>query len=370
MWSVVRAFVLVIVLVCAAACERCEPANFVPASDRRIVYGGRFEPRADGAMRFAWPGSRIELRYNGGTLRMRLGDVPVEDETRETDWFAIQVDDQPVQVLHAAEGSRLYTIAQALPAGSHRVQIVKRTEAEVGTAILHGFELDRGRTLEPPGARPARHFELIGDSITAGYGNEAPSADCHWNAAFENGDRTYGAVAARALGASYTAAAWSGKGLLRNFDPRDVETMAVLHDRIIPTERGSARALAVPETVAIVINLGTNDFFPGIPDERAFVAAYRALIAKLRTNHPKAVLVLALGPMLADDFPHPQSRSILRRWLTAIRDELHAHGDREVELLELWFDPAEGLGCDSHPNVKTHARMGLELAELVRKHLK
>jgi lysophospholipase L1-like esterase len=250
------------------------------------------------------------------------------------------------------------------------VRIVKRTEAEVGTATLHGFELDRGRTLVPPGKRPSRHLELIGDSITAGYGNEGPGPDCHWDAAFENADLAYGAVAARELDASVAVAAWSGKGLLRNFEARDPDTMAVLHERVIPTEPRSARAPALPNTAAVVVNLGTNDFLAGIPTEQAFVAAYRALLAELRARHPNALLVLALGPTLADDYPHPRARSTLRSWLTAIRDGLHEDGDRAVELLEQWIDPAEGLGCDSHPSVKTHARMGRELAELLRKHFK
>jgi lysophospholipase L1-like esterase len=146
--------------------------------------------------------------------------------------------------------------------------------------------------------------------------------------------------------------------------------MAVLHERVIPTEPGSARAPALPNTAAVVVNLGTNDFLAGIPTEQAFVAAYRALLAELRARHPKALLVLALGPTLADDYPHPRARSTLRSWLTAIRDGLHEDGDRAVELLEQWIDPAEGLGCDSHPSVKTHARMGRELAELLRKHFK
>jgi lysophospholipase L1-like esterase len=363
-----RALILLVSLALAAACGRYQGRTFVPASDRRIVYTGRFEEHAGGARRFAWPASRIVLRFTGGTLRMRLTDTPVEDETRETDWVSIRIDDDPPRVVHLSEGTHEYTLAEDLPVGVHRVEIVKRTEAEVGTVILHGFELERPRTLERPGKTPRRHIELIGDSITAGYGNEAPNADCHWVAALQNSDRTYGAVAARELDASFSLVAWSGKGLLRNFDPRETETVPMLYERVIPTDPRSAIAPAVPNTEAVVINLGTNDFFASIPDEQAFLGAYRDLIAKVRRRYPDAVLFLAVGPMLADDFPHPQSRSTLRRWLTLLQGELHARGDRAVELIDLWIDPAEGLGCDSHPNVKTHARLGRELAEAIRKH--
>ncbi len=362
-----RALLLLGLVMFAAACERCEGRNFVPATDRRIVYTGRFEPRAGGAMRFAWPASRIALRFTGGTLRMRVTDTPFEDETRETDWLSIRIDDQPPRALHLGEGTHVYTLAHDLPGGVHRVELVKRTEAEVGTATLHGFELERARTLEQPDPVPRRHIELVGDSITAGYGNEATTSACHWDAALQNSDRTYGAFAARELEASFTAVAWSGKGLIRNFDPREHETVPMLYERVIPTDPRSALAPPTPNTDVVVINLGTNDFFASIPDEQAFVDAYRALVAKLRKRYPDALLFFAVGPMLADDFPHPQARSTVRRWLTALRDELHAGGDRAVELIEFWIDPAEGLGCDSHPNVKTHARLGLELAEAIRK---
>ena len=41
---------------------------------------------------------------------------------------------------------------------------------------------------------------FIGDSITAGYGNEGPDSGCHWSAELEDNFRTFGAYAARELG--------------------------------------------------------------------------------------------------------------------------------------------------------------------------
>jgi lysophospholipase L1-like esterase len=119
----------------------------------------------------------------------------------------------------------------------------------------------------------------------------------------------------------------------------------------------------------VVVNLGTNDFFTDVPDHARFVVGYRSLLARVRSRHPDALLVLAIGPMLADDFPQPDARKLVREWLTEVRDAMRSEGDERVDLFEVWFDPDEGVGCDQHPNVITHARLGRELAELVRARL-
>jgi lysophospholipase L1-like esterase len=350
-------------------CHNVAPVSAVPAGDPRIAYIGRFDKLARDRVRFAWSGSRIELSFAGHALRMRMTDVPLEDEVRETDWFEVRVDGGGPHVLHAREGEQVYELASELAPGVHHASIVKRTEPEVGTAILHGFELDPNQGLAPHAQRTRRHIELVGDSITAGYGNLGGSPNCHWSAQREDIEQTYGAFAARELNASYTAIAWSGKGVLRNFRDEDRETIPFLYERVIPTDAASPRAAATPAADVVVVNLGTNDFFPGVPEHERFVASYSELVTRLRARYPKALLVLVIGPMLADDFPQPNSRTLAREWITSVRDTRHALGDSAVETLELWFDPAEGLGCDFHPNVKTHARLGRELAKLIRERL-
>jgi lysophospholipase L1-like esterase len=339
----------------------------VDPDDPRIRYTGLFDTRSPKAVRFAWPGTHFEVAFKGASLRVRLTDTPVEDETRETDWLTVVIDGGKPKTFALAEGEHVYPVASGLAAGAHRALIWKRTEAEVGTVTFHGMQLDDGATLLPL-PPVSRRMLVVGDSLSAGNGNEGRDSSCRWSAAKENNYETYGAHAARALGAEYVAAAWSGKGLIRNYDKRDRLTMPELYDRVIPTEPDSPRAMHSPADV-VVVNLGTNDFFPGIPEEATFISAYQELLDELRAQHPGALLVLGLGPMLSDDYPHPRSRSILRGWLTTIQKQRRESGDSRVELIELWTDRAEGVGCDFHPNLKTHARLGQELAARVRKRL-
>ena len=353
--------------VAVCGCDALTPGNVVSANDARLAYTGRFEAVAPDQVRFAWAGSRIDLRFSGPSLLMRIGDAPVDDDHRETDWFDVRVDGASPQALHLQEGVHVYPVATGLTPGTHRVAIVKRTEPEVATATLYGFLVEQGERVIAARRKP-RQIELIGDSITTGYGTLGPQAPCEQEAAFENVEQAYGAVAARALDAGYTAVAWSGKGVLRNYDGTARGTLPELYERVLPAELG-ARAAVAARADAVVINLGTNDFFVGAPDRAQFIRAYRALLARVRARHPKALLVLVVGPMLADDFPQPNARSAMREWLGAVRDGLLAHGDSNVELFECWFDRSERPGCDQHPGPATHARLGRELAKRLRARL-
>jgi lysophospholipase L1-like esterase len=340
----------------------------VKPSHPAIRYGGFFDVRDPDAPRFAWPGTHIEARFSGTSLRAKLTSKPVDDETRDTDWITVVIDGGEPKVFALAEGEHVYPLASGLPQGSHRVLIWKRTEPEVGTITFHGFKLDDGASIGPRvPVRPRRMF-FVGDSITAGYGIDGPNQSCTWNVAYENNYATYGAVAARLLNAEYVAAAWSGKGISRNYEERDVETMLQLYRRIIPTEPDSPEAHGAPADV-VVVNLGTNDFGRGAPDKASVLGAFERLLGELRDDHPKALVVLVLGPMLFDDGGGVQQRTLMRAWLKEVRARRVAQGDHAVELLEVWTDPAEGLGCESHPNRTTHARLAAELAALVKRRL-
>lgn len=358
------ALALALGLVPCLACQRVPAAVLVQPDARSLRYTGWFDTRVARAPRCAWAGSQIAAKFTGTSLRIRLVDTPVEDEIRETDWMTVVVDDAPPRTFALAEGEHVYPIASALAAGSHRVVIWKRTEPEVGTMTFLGMSLDPGAVLLPLRA-PARRMIFVGDSITAGYGDEGADGNCHWSAALENNYASYGAVAARELAAEYVAMAWSGKGITRNYETRDLLTLPAVYERVIPTEDDSPRIGPLHADV-VVVNAGTNDFFRGVPDEPAFEAAYHELLAALRARYPDALFVLGVGPMLADDYPQPKARSLTRAWVESVRARRQAEGDDRLESLELWFDPSEGVGCDFHPNLRTHARLGHELAELVR----
>ena len=357
-------------MIAIAACAPQRAFEPGAANDPHIRYTGRFDVRDALVRASGWPGTQIEARFTGASLLAVLTETPTEDQIRDFDRINVEIDREPPRVFALAEGRHVYPLARGLGPGEHRVRIWKRTEGMVGVIAFEGFVLAEGQRLLKLGTAPARRIEMIGDSIAAGYGNEGPDASCHWDAALENNALSYGAFAARELGAAYSAIAWSGKGLIRNFDPNEPETIPELYERVLPADAGAGIAPVTPHPDAVVVNLGTNDMASGMPNATAFHDAYLRLLRRVRARHPKALLVIAFGPMLAEDSPQPQARTITRVWMKRIERDWRAQVDPHIASIELWIDPQEGLGCDSHPTVRTHARLGKELATLLRQQLK
>ncbi len=80
----------------------------------------------------------------------------------------------------------LYCLAANLPAGEHAVQLVKRTEAHTGVFQVLGVQLEQAAELLPPN-KVDRRVEVIGDSISCGYGNEAANQNQHYTPDTQNG---------------------------------------------------------------------------------------------------------------------------------------------------------------------------------------
>jgi lysophospholipase L1-like esterase len=363
--SLLSVFVLYLL---GLSCTELPGAVTVYPDHPNLRYMGWFDRRSPKAVRFAWPATHITAQFTGKSLRVRLTDTPAEADSSDTDAIVALIDAAPPKTVVLEKGAHNYPIATGLGSGIHRVVIWKKTEAEVGTITFHGLLLDGSASVLPLSNTTARRMVFIGDSITAGFGNEGRSDQRPCGANFQNSYKTYGAYAARELGADYVAMAWSGKGLTRNYQDGDLLTISKLYERVIPTETNSPR-IGLESADVVVVNIGTNDFFKGIPNPAKFIKAYESLLQRLRSRYGKALLVLVLGPMVADDYPEPKTRSILRGWIETVRARLHSSGDTNTEFIELWMNPSEGTGCEAHPNVETHARLGRELAEVIKRRL-
>jgi lysophospholipase L1-like esterase len=337
--------------------------TIVPPTDPLIRYVGRWDTSDPAVARAAWSAAAFTFRFGGTTLGLAIEDTALPDGTPDDDWVAVSLDGRELPPIALSEGRRTYEIARGLAAGSHEVAVAKRTEAEVGTIGLRGIALDPGASLGARPAAPPRILEIVGDSISTGFGVLGPNADCPFSAATEDATRTYGALAARDLGADVWIAAWKGKGVLRNDVATDADTIPRLYERLLPGVPGSRYDFAVQPDV-VVLNIGTNDFARTAPPDAEFREAYAAFVARLRTLHPKALLVLALGPMLFDE-GDINFRTLARAAIAATIADARKQGDEKIAMIEFWSDPADGAGCQVHPSLATHRRMADQLVRLL-----
>ena len=307
---------------------------------------GRFDQSKPDAPVFAWPGTAIALRFTGTAIGVTLSD-------NGDNVFEVVLDGTH-SVLTLQSGTKKYALGTGLAAGAHDLLLYRRTEASFKETTFNGFDVAASAYL--PATVPTRRLEVIGDSISAGYGNEG-TLPCVFTAATENHYLSYEAIAARAVNAELYTEAWSGIGVIRNYDGGTSDVMPDRYPRTLPERATSSWDFTKFIPDAVVINLGTNDFAKGDPGA-AFQAAYLKFVGDLRGHYPAARFFLALGPMLSSD---DYAKAMV--YLKAVIATRATAGDANLTLLEFGLQDgnADGLGCDYHPSVKTHQKMADKL---------
>lgn len=312
-----------------------------PPAEPAVHWVGRHDASDPGHVRMGWSGVGAVLRFAGTGASVRL-----DDHGR---YFTVLVDGALQPTLATSPGEQSYVLASGLSDGEHTLELYRRTEGSFGPTTVLGFDLE-GELLAPPPV--PRRIEIVGDSVTAGYGNEGV-APCSFSAETENHYLTYGALAARALGAELSTIAWSGKGVVYNFGDDVFEPLPQVYDRLLAAEPTAWDFSWQPDVV--VINLGTNDFSTdNDPPEGVFVPAYVELLAHLRAVYPDA-FILAVAPSL-----YGAEVALVAGYLQSAVDQRHLAGDTEVGFADInvqWI----GSGCDGHPTLATHAGMAMRL---------
>lgn len=324
--------------------------GLVETGEPAVHFVGRFQDDGPSGMRSEWSGSGIVARFEGTSVSVTLNDGG-------SNQFTVLIDGELQPKLVPQGGEQSYPLASGLSPGPHVVELYRRTEASFGGTSFLGFDFGADGRLLPPPAPAERRIELIGDSISCGYGNEGESATCGFSADTENHYLTYGAIAARAVGAELTTIAWSGKGLVYNYDTDTNDPLPSLYDRTLPTEAGSAWNFANAPHV-VVLNLGTNDFSTeGDPTPQLFHDRAVELLSRLRDVYPEAFVLWTVGPLLGGS-----DLDAARSAISSAVDTRKAAGDAAVEVWEMNISN-DDPGCDYHPGLATHEAMADALVD-------
>jgi len=331
----------------------------IAASDPHVHLTGRWDRSDANAPRCAWTACSIQFSFTGTACNVVLGG-------KNDLGFQVIVDGKPTITLLIADGQSVYAIASDLPMGKHQVELWKRHEGPYGAIQFKGLQLAQGSTLiNLP--KPTRHIEFIGDSITAGYGNEAANQQQHFTLGTQNGAMTWGVFTAQALQADLMCEAWSGTRLTDNGkDPtmpqrwaRTIPTWGP-----IPTDAKGQWDFTSWQADAVVINLGTNDFNGGTVDEKSWQDAYRAFITTIHGHYPKAHIFLTIGPM------GHGPEGCIARYNNTLVEMLAKEGDHLVHAVALANQQqVNGIGADWHPSIATHRLMAEAITAEIKKTL-
>ena len=331
----------------------------IPATSPQVIKAGRFATTPTG-VRAQWSASQVSLAFSGTDVQIRIND-------EGNNYFEVELDGQVVGSFHPArKTANVIDLARNLTPGRHVVRVMKRTEAHVGPVTFEAFLLnDGGKALDLPAA-PHR-IEVIGDSISCGYGNEGTNPKEHFTPATENAYLTYGALTARAFAADYVCIAWSGKKMWPN------NTIPELYDRVFPFDANSKWDFASWKPEVVLINLATNDFGRENPERAGWIKGYTEFVKRVRGNYPDATIYLALGSMMNDAYPKKENKALTtaREYVQQVLKDLQASGETKVKFIEfsLQNPTRDGVGNDWHPGLKTHQIMAQRFIEAIRNDL-
>lgn len=326
---------------------------------------GRVRDLGD-AVQYTWPGISFEGRFRGTGVGIVFND-PHNDYDIQIDGVTRTTLRTPGRTTHWVTG---------LSDGEHTVRVVKRTESPWGIGEFGGLvAAPGGGILAKPAAR-SRQIEFIGDSWTAGYGNMSTSRDCSGTGGVNpnsNADLTFAALTARELDADHQINAWSGRGMVRNYNGSDAGTdYRTYYDRVLQAADGATwQRPSSWKPQVVVIGLGINDFSTALnPGERwtseaalaaDFRTAYHGFLDKLRSRYgPDTYLVLT--------YPTLHNTTALADSIRQIVQQRNSQGDTRVKALH-YDNQALGLdllGCDWHPSQRDHEILADALTSFLR----
>ena len=245
-------------------------------------------------------------------------------------WYEVLLDGQRSKF---QGGNGTFSLASGLTDGPHDVMVIRRQESFNGISTFVRFSAPETAWL--PNLIPPRRLEVIGDSISAGYGNEG----CPWDTN-ENADLTYGALAASEVGADLHIIAQSGIGMAKSLS--NAVTMPAIYEHTFGDNETTAWDFSKYSPQVVVINLGTNDNAAKV-NTTTYKTTYGTFLNTVRGHSPDALIYC-----VSDD-------GTLSTEVQAVVD---AKADPKIKYLLL---EGNGGGCDGHPDLAGHRAMADQL---------
>lgn len=236
---------------------------------------------------------------------------------------------------------------------THHLSIYKATEATNGGILFAGTT---AKLVKSPTTKTKKKIELIGDSITSGFGNDSSTIPCSSGDWFDhhNAYWAYGPILSRALNLDYVLSSVSGYGMYRNWNDEHLEEPIIpdVYENLNLNTDGSKPYDFAFQPDVVSICLGTNDLSDGdgkkprLPfDEDKFVSNYIDFIKTVYKHAPNTRIVVLNSPMVSGD-RNVTLVNCLKKVIQAFEnDKIH----KSIALFE--FQPMTPNGCNTHPNI-------------------
>ncbi len=333
--------------------------KIVSLSDQTITTFGRTYYGEKGSeLHFNWSNSGFQFTFTGTTV---CGMFNAMNSVSSGTYVNVFVDDNdPVTLTLPNRRNNTVVLAEGLENKTHRVRVVKRSEnGWGGTVSITNLSIDG--TMGTPPQNAQRKIEVIGDSITCGFGNlvTADTAAGGYRANEQDGTNTFATLAASYFGADCQVIARSGIG----FSCDSGGNKDLLMSHVYPytdylagggTSSPAWDFNANPSDV-VILALGTND--TANADSADYQAKAREMLALVREKNPNSHIIWTYGMMTAS------RGSVIKQ----VVQEANNNGDSKVYYhgLTLQTEIENGVGGGGHPGMECHVYNSKTLAAVI-----
>lgn len=330
----------------------------------------------EGVLYLGYSASFLEFRFQGIKAEAEFVTDRLDWEEKFRAWIAVFVDgaQEPAMRFPLTKEKERFVLFESETAKETTIRIMKYSEAAFGAAGISFLEVD-GEVLPPP-VQKEKKIEVIGDSITCGYGIEGIVDKDTFTTTQENPWNAYGCRVARAFDAEVSLVSWSGNGIVSHFveetinEPRNDEPlMPELYyyadlsadlRRDKPRTEYTAWDFVAYQPQLVIINLGTNDgsYTRYIPERnRAFINGYVQFLGQVRRVNPQAAILCTVGLM----------RQETNQLVKEAVERVNAFGDGNVFFIEAFLqdEKMDGLGADYHPTSQTQKKFAEFLVKYI-----
>lgn len=335
-----------------ATCKAAERSpTLIAANNPHFTYEGRIDFSNTASPHIIWQGTTIAIHFQGPNLDLNFSSLQGQV------YFDLTIDEQTT-ILKAQNGQISSTLS--LSKGRHTLTLTKRSEASAGTVHFDGitaqatFEF-RSNPEQAQSVEGQPTYLFYGDSITAGACNEDGDSD-QWNdRSTHNANLSYGALAAKAMHATYRNIAISGMGISMGYTPH---TFPEIWNRYEPNPDSPIANVSSYQPDTIFINLGENDNSfssnqgQGFPSN--YSSRYIAMVREMRNTYPDSRFVILRGGMYGGS----QSQRLRGPWQEVVGILESEDPNLTHYIFNHW--------SSQHPRVADHQKMANELASWLK----
>ncbi len=349
------AFILVFTEVSMGVMAETTNEQTVAVSDQTVTTHGRTYYQ-DGFLWFNWTYSGFSFSFYGTAAKgvFRSGE-------HNGAYLNVYVDGSLVPVntviLKGGTAGRTVTLVEGLEEGEHTVTVRKRTENRSNATAGVSQLVINGTLCETLPQKSTKTIEVIGDSITCGFGNLMDGTKTKgYQAKGQDGTLTYATLAGTRFDAEISVIGKSGIGFQYNGGGSTVDTMMDAYEDTdyfrIP---GTKWDFSQNPSDVVIIALGTND--TSAPGKEAYFQGAKNFLKKVRKNNPDAIIIWVYEVITAS----------YSEQLKQVVIDANFEGDDKVyyHALGMIDQEADGIGLDGHPSLTTHKKDAEGLANLI-----